>query len=132
MDTAKLRIAAGVGAAFFGLAGITALTVAGVIALVPVFGLLWATVTAACILLAVALTFFFIFLKPGKSTEEELDQFENATADMLAELPFDAITSLVERRPLAAASIALAAGYLVVSNPEQASRSLQKLVDELI
>lgn len=132
MDVAKLRIIAGVGAAFFGLAGITALTVAGTIALVPLIGLMWATVTSACILLTAACICTVVFLKPGKSTEEELDQFENATADMLAELPFDAIASMVEKRPVAAATMALAAGYFIVSNPDKAAQGLQKLVDELI
>ena len=102
------------------------------IALIPVIGLLWATVCVASLFLFVACICTLVFLKPGKSTEEELDQFESATADMLAELPFDMIQSLVEKRPLAAASIALAAGYFVVSNPAQASKGLQKLIDELI
>ncbi|MAN74425.1 MAG: hypothetical protein CME84_10110 [Henriciella sp.] len=132
MDIAKLRIIAGAGAVFFGFAGVTTLTIAAVIALIPVIGLLWATVCVASLFLFVACICTLVFLKPGKSTEEELDQFESATADMLAELPFDMIQSLVEKRPLAAASIALAAGYFVVSNPAQASKGLQKLIDELI
>ncbi|WP_084418407.1 hypothetical protein [Henriciella litoralis] len=132
MDVAKLRIIAGAGAVFFGFAGTTALTIAGVLALIPVMGLLWATVTVACILMAIACICTVVFLKPGKSTEEELDQFENATADMLAELPFDTIASLVEKRPIAAATMALAAGYFVVSNPDQAVKGLQKIIDELI
>ena len=132
MDVAKFRIIAGAGAVFFGFAGTTALTVALVVALVPVLGLLWATATVASILLAIACICVIIFLKPGKSTEEELDQFENATADMLAQLPFDTIAALVEKRPITAAAAALAAGYFIVSNPEQASKGLQKLIDELI
>ena len=132
MDIAKLRIIAGAGAVFFGFAGVTTLTIAAVIALIPVIGLLWATVCVASLFLFVACICTLVFLKPGKSTEEELDQFESATADMLAELPFDMIQSLVGKRPLAAASIALAAGYFVVSNPAQASKGLQKLIDELI
>lgn len=132
MDVAKLRLIAGAGAVFFGFAGVTALTIAGVIALIPVIGLLWSTVSVASILLALACICVVIFLKPGKSTEEELDQFEHATADMLADLPFDAISSLVEKRPITAATMALAAGYLIVSNPDQAAKGLQKLIDELI
>lgn len=132
MDVAKLRIIAGAGAVFFGFAGVTTLTVAAVIALIPLIGLLWATVSVASLFLFIACICTLVFLKPGKSTEEELDQFEHATADMLAELPFDTIAALVEKRPIAAASIALAAGYLVVSNPEQAGKGLQKLIDQLI
>lgn len=132
MDVAKFRIVACVGAAFFGFIGTTALSVTGVIALEPVIGLLWASLTMSCIMLFLGCICAIIFLKPGKSTEEELDQFENATADMLAELPFDTIASIVEKRPIAAASMALAAGYLIVSNPEQAAKGLQKLADELI
>jgi hypothetical protein len=132
MDVAKLRIIAGAGAVFFGFAGVTTLTVATVIALIPLIGLLWATVAVASLFLFIACICTLVFLKPGKSTEEELDQFEHATADMLAELPFDTIAALVEKRPIAAASIALAAGYLVVSNPEQAGKGLQKLIDQLI
>jgi len=132
MDVAKLRIIAGAGAVFFGFAGVTTLTIACVIALIPVIGLLWSTVAVASILLFIACICIVVFLKPGKSTEEELDQFEHATADMLAELPFDTIAALVEKRPLAAATIAAAAGYFIVSNPEQASKGLQKLIDELM
>ncbi|WP_018146845.1 hypothetical protein [Henriciella marina] len=132
MDVAKLRIIAGAGAVFFGFAGVTTLTIATVIALIPLIGLLWATVSVASLFLFIACICTLVFLKPGKSTEEELDQFEHATADMLAELPFDTIAALVEKRPIAAASIALAAGYLVVSNPEQASKGLQKLIDQMI
>ena len=132
MDVAKLRIIAGAGAVFFGFAGVTTLTIACVIALIPVIGLLWATVAVASILLFAACICVLVFLKPGKSTEEELDQFEHATADMLAELPFDTIAALVEKRPVAAATIAMAAGYFIVANPEQASKGLQKLIDELM
>lgn len=132
MDVAKLRIIAGAGAVFFGFAGVTTLTIACVIALIPVIGLLLSTVAVASILLFIACICIVVFLKPGKSTEEELDQFEHATADMLAELPFDTIAALVEKRPLAAATIAAAAGYFIVSNPEQASKGLQKLIDELM
>jgi len=132
MDVAKLRIIAGAGAVFFGFAGVTTLTIACVIALIPVIGLLWSTVAVASVLLFVACICVLVFLKPGKSTEEELDQFEHATADMLAELPFDTIAALVEKRPVAAATIAMAAGYFIVANPEQASKGLQKLIDELM
>lgn len=132
MDVAKLRIIAGAGAVFFGFAGVTTLTIACVIALIPLIGLLWSTVAVASVLLFVACICILVFLKPGKSTEEELDQFENATADMLAELPFDTISALVEKRPIAAATIAMAAGYFIVANPEQASKGLQKLIDELM
>lgn len=132
MDVAKLRIIAGAGAVFFGFAGVTTLTIACVIALIPLIGLLWSTVAVASILLFIACICVVVFLKPGKSTEEELDQFEHATADMLAELPFDTIAALVEKRPIAAATIAAAAGYFIVSNPEQASKGLQKLIDELM
>lgn len=132
MDVAKLRIIAGAGAVFFGFAGVTTLTIACVIALIPVIGLLWSTVAVASVLLFVACICVLVFLKPGKSTEEELDQFEHATADMLAELPFDTIAALVEKRPIAAATIAMAAGYFIVANPEQASKGLQKLIDELM
>ncbi|MEE2878430.1 MAG: hypothetical protein VX593_05440 [Pseudomonadota bacterium] len=132
MDTTKLRLIAGAGATFFGFAGITVFTVAAVVALEPVIGLLWATVAVASTLMAIALICVVIFLRPGEPTHEELEDFENATADFLADLPFDTVASLVERRPMAAATMALAAGYLVVSHPDQTAKGLQKLVDELI
>jgi hypothetical protein len=97
-----------------------------------VIGLLWATVTVACTFLFIACICTLIFLKPGKSTEEELDQFEHATADMLADLPFDTIEAIIEKRPVVAATAALAAGFFIVSNPKQAMQGLQKLIDELI
>ncbi|QYJ00723.1 hypothetical protein KUV46_15535 [Thalassovita mediterranea] len=132
MDVAKLRIIAGAGAVFFGFAGVTTLTIAAVIALTSVIGLLWATVCVASLFLFIACICTVVFLKPGKSTEEELDQFESATADMLADLPFDAIEALVEKRPIVAATAALAAGYFLISSPDNASKGLQKLFDQLI
>lgn len=132
MDIAKLRIIAGAGAAFFGFAGTCGLAVASVFALAPIMGWAWAAFTVSCLLFALGLICVVVFLKPGKPTEVELDQFENATAEMLAELPFDTIASLVEKRPIAASAMALAAGYLVVSNPQGVSKGLQKLAEELI
>lgn len=132
MDVAKLRIAASAGVAIFGFIGAAALAVAGTLALSASMGLMWASFTVAAIMLLLSGICAVIFLKPGKSTEEELDQFEHATADMLADLPFETIASLVEKRPLAAASMALAAGYFIVRNPEEAMKGLQKLADELI
>ena len=132
MDETKLRIIAGAGAVFFGLAGITAFSVAGVIALEAVIGLVWAVISVACAMMALCLASVFVFLRPGKPAEAELEEFESATADMLADLPFDTIASLVERRPIAAATMALAAGYMVVSHPDQAAKGLQKLIDEMI
>ena len=132
MDETKLRIIAGAGAVFFGFAGITAFSVAGVIALQAVIGLTWAVISVACAMMALCLASVVVFLRPNKSAEEELDQFEDATADLLADLPFDTIASIVERRPMAAATMALAAGYMIVSHPDTAAKGLQKLVDELI
>ena len=103
MDETKLRIIAGAGAVFFGFAGITAFSVAGVIALQAVIGLTWAVISVACAMMALCLASVVVFLRPNKSAEEELDQFEDATADLLADLPFDTIASIVERRPMAAA-----------------------------
>ena len=132
MDVAKIRIAASVGAAVFGFIGTTALCVAGTLAFATQVGLMWASFIMAGITLLTGVVCAIIFLKPSTTTEEELDQFEHATADMLADLPFDTIASLVEKRPIAAASMALAAGYFVVRHPDEAIKGLQKLADELI
>lgn len=132
MDTTKLRLVAGAGAAFFGFAGLSAFSVAAVIALVPLIGLLWASFAVASTLTAIALICVVIFLRPSERTEEEIEDFENATADFLADLPFDTVASLVERRPISAATIALAAGYMIVSHPDKTAKGLQKLIDEMI
>lgn len=132
MDTAKLRIIAGAGAGIFGFIATCGLSVAGWLALVPVMGAPLSALIVSSVLLTVALLCAFIFLKPKKSTDKELDQFEHATADLLADLPFDMVANLAEKRPMTASAIAMAAGYLVITNPEGVSKGLQKLADDLM
>ena len=132
MDTTKLRLVAGAGAAFFGFAGLSAFTIAAVIALAPLIGLFWATFAVASMLTAISLVCVVVFLRPRERTEEEIEDFENVTADFLADLPFDTVASLVDRRPISAATLAMAAGYLIVRHPDQTAKGLQKLLDEMI
>lgn len=126
MDPAKLRIALAIGGALVGSAGIITLSVASVLMLDAYVSLVWAvTITGASFVL-LGLLCIFMGLKMLKPAEKELDQFEDATAEALADLPFDTIKAIVEKRPLAATSIAAMVGYSVANNPSAAGKTLQR------
>lgn len=128
MDTAKLRILAGVSGALLGFAGIIALAISA-----GFFLNQWLSPWASClivggVLMLFALTGMMIFLAPGKSSEEELEQLEDVTADLLADLPFDTIAAIVEKRPLAAISVAALMGYSVTKDPGSAAKNAERML----
>ena len=132
MDKAKLRLLAGVSGGVFGFAGILALS-AGVAMLLSHWMPLWvAGFATGGALFVVAAVCIFFFLDIFKSAEEELDQFEDATADMLADLPFDTIKAIVEKRPLTALGVAALAGYAATSDPDRTMKNAERLVMGLL
>lgn len=128
MDATKVRLAAGAGAVFFGAAGMIALSIAGIIALAAVIGIVWASVTAAVIYTAAACACLYVFLRPQRATGEEVSDLESTTADALADLPFDTVKSMVQKRPLTSIGLALVAGYAVSRDPETTARHAQRLL----
>ena len=91
MDTTKLRLLAAVAGIVFGLGGMFALAVALALSLATVMGLVGASFTVAALLLSAACGCLYMFLQPARSSADELDDIEDATADALADLPFDAL-----------------------------------------
>lgn len=128
MDKAKLRLLAGVSGAVFGFAGILALSAAFTLILSQWMPMWAAGLTTGGVLFLVAALCVLFFLDIFKSSEEELDQFEDATADMLADLPFDTIKAIVEKRPLTTLGIAALAGYAATSDPDRAMKNAERLV----
>lgn len=131
-DEAKLRLFAGLCGALFGFAGVVALLTALVILLSQVIGVAAATAIAALFFLAIASGCIYLFLKPAKSTQTEVDQLEGLTAQSLADLPFDVVRSVVEQRPMTSLALALVTGYALVRNPSGAIRSAERLLAELV
>jgi hypothetical protein len=116
----------------FGLGGTFALCVALTLALATYLGMVGACFTVAALMLAAACACLYIFLDPGRSSADEIEDIEEATADALADLPFDALKSLVEKRPLTVAAIAMVAGYSLVRDPASVSRHIQRFMVGLI
>lgn len=132
MDKAKLRLLAGVSGGVFGFAGILALS-AGVTLLLSQWMPMWvAGFSTGGVLFVIAAVCLVFFLDLFKSSEEELDQFEDATADMLADLPFDTIKAIVEKRPLTAIGVAALAGYAATSDPDRAVKNAERFVMGLL
>ena len=127
MDKAKLRILAGASGAVFGFAGILALSAAMAILLANWMPLALAGFLVGGSLFLVATFCIFFFLDIFKSSEEELDQLEDATADALADLPFDTIAAIVEKRPLMALGVAAFAGYAATRDPDNAIKNTEKM-----
>ena len=132
MDITKLRLLAAAAGLLLGLGATLTLFVAATLGLAEVMGLVWAAFTVAMAGLLLAGICLFFFLQPYRSMEEEVDEVEEATADALADLPFDAIRSLVERRPLTTTAIALVLGYTLVRNPQAAQRQAERFIMSML
>lgn len=131
-DEAKLRLFAGLCGALFGFAGVVALLTAMVILLSTAIGVTAATTIAALLFLSIASGCMYLFLQPTTSTQTEVDQIEDMTAQSLAELPFDAVRSAVEHKPVTTMAIALVTGYALVRNPSGAARTAERLLTQLL
>lgn len=126
MDITKLRVLAAVAGILVGLGAILTLFVAATFGLAEVIGMEWSAfaVGSTGFLLAAACLFFC--LQPFRSMEEEVEDVEEVTADALADLPFDAVRSFVQRRPLTTTAVAVMIGYSLVSNPRAAQRHAER------
>ena len=128
MDPAKLRIVLAVGGAMFGFAGILVLAVASALILQMFMPLeVAATITGGSLLIFGG-GLIFTGAKLLKPAEKELDQLEEATADVLADLPFETLKSMVEKRPLALTGLAAFVGYSMADDPGSAGRTLQRTI----
>jgi len=126
MDPAKLRLFAGIGGALFGFAGIVALLVAAAIALAPLIGSALSVVVVGIIFFAIGCTLIALFLKPMKSTADELDQLESATAEAFADLPLDTIKAIIVKHPIATTAVAGVVGYGFMRDPGTTGKMLQR------
>jgi len=126
MDTAKLRLAAAAVTAIAGIVGVSTLVVAGVLALEPRFGLaLSATLVGAGLCLVAVASLLFV-TQPDTPTEKEISAIESLTAEALADLPFDTVKAIIEKRPMASLAIAATTGYTLSRDPESAVRNLKR------
>lgn len=132
MDTTKLRLFAAVAGTLFGLVGAFALAVASTLALAGIMGIVGASFTVAALLLAAACGCLYLFLQPQTSSSDEVDKMEDVAADTLGDLPFDAIQSIIEKRPLTVAALALVAGYSVARDPAGVARHAQRFMIGLL
>ncbi|MBB36234.1 MAG: hypothetical protein CME88_16285 [Hirschia sp.] len=132
MDKAKYRLVSGVGAAFFGLAGAVVMSVAAIVWLAELVGLPWATFYIGMFYTLVAGTLAIIFLRPFKSSSDEVEELEHATADALADLPFDTLEAIIKKRPIAAVGLAVALGYAGAKDPDGSMRNVQNALFKLI
>ncbi len=128
MDLTKARILAGACAILFGFAGVVTLAIALAIALAPLIGMAWAATTAGFIFLFIASIAFVILLQPQNSTSKEIDNIEHATAEALADLPFDIIGSILSKRPITSAAIGLGMAYVIATNPTRAVATATRVV----
>ena len=128
MDHTKLRFLAAVVGLLLGLVGTSALFVAATLALAGLVGLTAAAFIVAGSGIVLAGISLFVFLEPFRSMEEEVEDVEDVTAETLADLPFDAIRSFVERRPLTTTALAMALGYSVVRHPQAAQRQAERFI----
>lgn len=132
MNTGKLRVIAGACAAIFGVVGTGVLSVGLVVVFAEVIGLVAAIFTAGAILFVLAGLCLFILARPDKSAEAEISRMESLTAEALADLPFDTLKALIEKRPVASLALAATTGYGLSRNPEAAVKNFQRVVMGLI
>lgn len=132
MDAAKLRLAAGAGGAFFGFAGVMALGFAVYQSLQDWLGPLWAAWVVTAMLLVIASVCVALSIRPLKSTKDEIRSLETAATEAISEMPYNAVASLVDRRPYASLGVAMLIGYALVRDPEESLRHAQRVVTSLV
>lgn len=132
MDTGKLRLAAGAGAAVFGVVGTAVLAVGLVLALSGPFGLTGASFCVGGVLFIAAIACLFFITRPDRTAEEDVSKIETLTAEALADLPFETLKALIEKRPMAAMMLAATTGYGLSRDPEAALANFRKAVTGLM
>ncbi len=128
MDAAKLRIIAGIAGLLCALAGVVGLGVASVLALSSVMGPIWGSFTFGIVALALACAGIYFFLLPHRPTSREIDDFEEVTANAIADLPFNTVRAMLNKQPLIAVAAAALAGYSLTRDPEEVVRHAQRLL----
>ena len=118
---------AGAGGALIGFVGILAMSAAMILGLSEFIGMTASALVVGFIYIALAVIGIQFFIAPFKSSDEEIDQLEHATADALADLPFDTIKALVEKRPFTAISVAALAGYAATRDPDNAIKNAERM-----
>ena len=132
MDKPKLRFAAGVGAAVFGVVGVAIFAMGFACWVEPHLGWAGALFVTGAGLFSVAALMLFVFTRPNTSTQEEFAKIEALTAETLAELPFSTLSSIVEKRPNASLAVAAAVGYLFAKDPKSASKNIGRVISGLL
>lgn len=132
MDNTKGRLFAGGAAVLFGLAGVACLGIAVVVGLAAVMGLGAASVVAGCVFLAIGACCAAVFLIPAKAMKEEVSDIEETAAGALADLPFDTLRALIEKRPLTTALGAGFVAYMIIREPRETVRTAQRLLPFII
>ena len=132
MDQAKTRLTLGVCGAVFCVASVFAFFAAFIYALAQIFGPLAGLLIVGALFLVVGGICMVLFLRPFVSSSEEVADLEEATADALADLPFDTVEAIIRKRPLASIGLALFAGYAGVRDPHRSLNQVQDLLIRLI
>lgn len=128
MDKVTLRIVGGIIGALFALASVLLLSAAATLALAPVIGYMYAALTVGIILLLLSGAGIYFTMMPLVETVTDVEEIEEATADVLADLPFETVNSIVEKRPLTSVGIAAIAGYSITKDPHNATKNAERLL----
>ncbi|HBH90210.1 hypothetical protein [Ponticaulis sp.] len=115
-----------------GFAGILFVSGALAVFLASVMGWGFAILAIGALLLLGAGLGIAYFAEPFQDIDEEFQELEDAAADALADLPFDTLKSIVDKRPLTSVSIAAIAGYSVANDPSNATKQAQRLMFGLL
>lgn len=137
MDSAKFRLLAGVGGVLLGFAAIVSIVLALGIALSGIIGVAWAALVCSFVLGALACAGFYFFVQPEHTHETALtssvsEERHDAAQDALFDMPVQALVDIVDKRPLASVAISLAAGFMIMEQPEAVRKQIQKMIAGLI
>ncbi len=115
-----------------GLGGVATLVVALTMALAQIIGPVAACFAIATLMLSGMLASLVFCLQPYRTVRKEMENMEESTAEALADLPFDTLRALVERRPLTVTAIAMFMGYTAMRDPHAAQRHAERFLMDLI
>ncbi len=128
MSAITFRVFAAIAGVLLGLGAFVLACQALTVALTDWLGTAGGLMAAAGILLALAVIAFWIVSRPSAEVAAETEEAKSAAVDMLADLPGDAIMSLIRKHPVTVVLAALMLGYTLIRDPGRAMRQFQTVV----
>jgi hypothetical protein len=132
MPAITFKVFAAIAGVLTGLGGFILASQAMTLALVDWLGPVVGLCAAAAILVSLAALSFWFVQRTSLAAKEEAHDAKSAAADMISDLPGQAVLALIRKHPLAVSAAAVTIGYTLMRDPRKALRQAQAVLLKLI